>query len=127
MTNELPDAFLILPSGSGVSLKRRLRLYSSRPMFDIIPAMGRLRIKKKENVIPFRETLAYRLLLATGSVVLFLITVYFLMKYAGSGNNVGMIVSALSAVMAGTAVFYNLGQVRNARVPASTLKRAKRR
>ena len=89
--------------------------------------MGRLRIKKKENVIPFRDTLAYRLLLAAGSVVLFLITVYFLMKYAGSGNNVGMIVSALSAVMAGTAVFYNLGQVRNARVPASTLKKARRR
>ena len=89
--------------------------------------MGRLRIKKKENVIPFRDTLAYRLLLATGSVVLFLTTVYFFMKYAGSGNNAGMIASALSAAMAGTAVFYNLGQVRNARVPASTLKKAKRR
>ena len=89
--------------------------------------MGRLRVKKKESVIPFRETLAYRLLLAAGSVFLFLVTVYFLMKYAGSGNNVGMIVSAISAVMAGTAVFYNLGQVRNARVPAHTLKRAKRR
>jgi hypothetical protein len=95
-------------------------------MFDIIPAMGRLRVKKKESVIPFRDTLAYRLLLATGSVVLLLITVYFLMKYVGAGNNTGMIVSALSAVMAGTAVFYNLGQIRNARVPASTLKRAKR-
>jgi len=89
--------------------------------------MGRLRVKKKESVIPFRETLAYRLLLAAGSVFLFLVTVYFLMKYAGSGNNTGMIASALSAVMAGTAVFYNLGQVRNARVPAKTLKRARRK
>jgi hypothetical protein len=89
--------------------------------------MGRLRIKKKESVIPFRETLAYRLLLATGSVLLFLVTVYFIIKYAGSGNNVGLIASALSAVMAGTAVFYNLSQVRNARVPASTLKKARRR
>jgi len=96
-------------------------------MFDIIPAMGRLRIKKKESVMPFRDTLAYRLLLAAGSVFLFLVTVYFLMKYAGTGNNIGLIASALSAVMAGTAVFYNLGQVRNARIPASTLKRAKRR
>ena len=89
--------------------------------------MGRLRVKKKESVIPFRETLAYRLLLAAASVFLFMVTVYFLMKYAGSGNNVGMIASALSAVMAGTAVFYNLGQIRNARVPQSALKRAKRR
>jgi hypothetical protein len=96
-------------------------------MFDIIPAMGRLRVKKKESVIPFRETLAYRLLLATGSVFLFLVTVYFLIKYAGSGNNTGLIASALSAVMAVTAVFYNLGQVRNARVPARTLKKAKQR
>lgn len=76
--------------------------------------------------MPFRDTLAYRLLLATGSVVILLVTLYFLMKYVGSGNNTGMIASALSAVMAGTAVFYNLGQVRNARVPASALKRAKR-
>jgi uncharacterized protein (UPF0333 family) len=89
--------------------------------------MGRLRVKKKESVIPFRDTLAYRLLLAAGSVFLFLLTVYFLMKYAGSGNNAGMIASAISAVMAGTAVFYNLGQVRNAKVPPSALKRAKRR
>lgn len=89
--------------------------------------MGRLRIKKKENVIPFRDTLAYRLLLATGSVFAFLVTVFFLIKYTGSGNNIGLIASALSAVMAATAVLYNLGQVRNARVPARTLKKAKRR
>jgi ABC-type uncharacterized transport system permease subunit len=89
--------------------------------------MGRLRIKKKESTIPFRNTIAYRLLLAGASVFLFLVTVYFLMKYAGAGNNIGMIVSALAAVAAATAVFYNLGQVRNARVPASALKRAKRR
>ena len=89
--------------------------------------MGRLRIKKKEVVIPFRDTLAYRMLLATASVLLFLVTIYFLMRYASSGNNVGLIASGVSAVMAGTAVFYNLGQLRNARVPASTLKRAKRR
>ena len=88
--------------------------------------MGRLRIKRKESTIPFRETLAYRLLLTTGSVVLFLATVYFLIRYARSGSNIGMIVSALMAVVAATAVFYNLGEVRNARVPASTLKRAKR-
>jgi hypothetical protein len=96
-------------------------------MFDIIPAMGRLRVKKKEAVIPFRETLAYRFLLAIASVFLFMVTVYFLMKYVGSGNNVGMIASAVFAVMAGTAVFYNLGQVRNARVSPSAMKRAKRR
>ena len=89
--------------------------------------MGRLRIKKKEVTIPLRETIAYRLLLAAGSVILFLTTVFFLARYASRGYTVGIIASAVAAVMAGTAVFYNLGQVRNARVPASALKRAKRR
>src|SRR5436309_1326029 len=36
MTKLLPAAFLTAPCGSGVSLKRRLRLYSSKPMKDMI-------------------------------------------------------------------------------------------
>ena len=95
--------------------------------FDIIPAMGRLRIKKKDIVVPFRQTMAYRLLLAAGSLVLLILTTYFLTKYFQSGNNVGMIVSVAGVVMAVTSLFYNLGEVRNAKVPSSTLKRAKRR
>jgi hypothetical protein len=95
-------------------------------MFDIIPTMGRLRIKKKESVIPFRDTLAYRLLLTAASVVPLMATAYFFMKYVSSGNTTGMIISVGAAVMAATAVFYNLGQMRNARVSASAMKRAKR-
>jgi hypothetical protein len=89
--------------------------------------MGRLRIKKKESVIPFRDTLAYRLLLTAGAVVLLLFTIYFLMKYVSMGHTTGMIISVGAAVMAATAVFYNLGQMRNARVSPSAMKRAKRR
>jgi hypothetical protein len=89
--------------------------------------MGRMRIKKKDAVIPFRQTMAYRLLLAMGSLFLLLTTVYFLLTYIRSSNTIAIIVSAGAAVMAVTALLYNLGEVRNARVPASTLKRAKRR
>jgi hypothetical protein len=89
--------------------------------------MGRLRIKKKDAVIPFRETMAYRLLLATGSNVVLMFSVYFLFHYIQSRNNVGLIASVLGTVMAVTALFYNLGEIRNAKVPASTLRRAKRR
>ena len=89
--------------------------------------MGRLRIKKKDAIIPFRQTMAYRLLLATGSLVLVIVTTYFLMRYIQSGNNIGIIASIAGAVMAVTSLFYNLGEVRNAKVPSSTLKRAKRR
>jgi len=104
-----------------------LRFYSCDPCFDIIPAMGRLRIKKKEVVLPFRQTMAYRLLLALGSLLILFLTTYFLMKYYQSGNNVGMIASVAGVVMAVTSLFYNLGEVRNAKIPSSTLKRARRR
>ena len=89
--------------------------------------MGRLRIKKKDAVIPFRQTMAYRLVLAMASLVLLITTVYFLMTYIRSRNTVAIIASAAAAVMAVTGLLYNLGEVRNAKVPASTLKRAKRR
>ena len=89
--------------------------------------MGRLRIKKKDAVIPFRQTLAYRLLMATASVIILMLALYFLVRYWSAGNNIGTIVSVVGAVMAVTALLHNLGEVRNARVPASTLKRAKRR
>ena len=49
------------------------------------------------------------------------------MKYYQSGNNVGMIASVAGVVMAVTSLFYNLGEVRNAKIPSSTLKRARRR
>jgi hypothetical protein len=89
--------------------------------------MGRLRIKKKDIVIPFRQTMAYRLLLALGSLMLVILTTYFLMKYIQSGDYAGIIASIAGAVMAVTLLFYNLGEVRNAKVPSSTLKRARRR
>ena len=89
--------------------------------------MGRLRIKKKDAVLPFRQTMAYRLLLAIGSLLIVMVTVYFVIQYVRSGNNIGMIVSIAVTVMGVTALLYNLGEVRNAKVPARTLKRAKRR
>ena len=71
--------------------------------------------------------MAYRLLLATASLLLVMVTMYFVIKYIQSRNQIGMIVSIAGAVMAVTALFYNLSEVRNAKVPASAMKRAKRR
>jgi len=71
--------------------------------------------------------MAYRLVLAGGSLLLVILTTYFLLKYIRSGNNIGIIASIAGAVMAVTSLFYNLGEVRNAKVPSSTLKRARRR
>jgi ABC-type Fe3+-siderophore transport system permease subunit len=89
--------------------------------------MGRMRIKKKEAVIPFRETVAYRLLLVVASGVVLAITLYQLLRSVRTQNQFGLIVSALTGAMAVTALTYNLSQMRNARVPDRTLKRMSKR
>src|SRR5215471_11549097 len=78
MTKLFPCCFRTSPGGSGVSLKRRFLLYSSRPTNSYNSGMGRMRIKKKDAVIPFRETLAYRMMLAGGSLVVFIVALYVL-------------------------------------------------
>jgi Kef-type K+ transport system membrane component KefB len=88
--------------------------------------MGRMRIKKKEAVIPFRETLAYRMLLLTLSAIAFLVALYLLIGFLG----VSMIASIITGAIAAAAAFgilYNLEHLRDARVPKHTLNRMKRR
>lgn len=89
--------------------------------------MGRLRIKKKEATIPFRETLAYRMMLFTGSVVAFLIALYIAIGALRANVTVSFIASAAVGVAAAFAIFYNLDHLRDARIPQRTLKRMKRR
>ena len=85
-----------------------------------------MRIKKKEAVIPFRETLAYRMLLLTGSAVAFLVALYIFVTMLNS-NVVAAIISGVAAVAGAVGVFYNLEHLRDARVPKQTLQRMKRR
>ena len=89
--------------------------------------MGRLRVKKKEATIPFRETLAYRMFLLTGSVILLLIALYMSVGAMSSGSTTPLIASAVSGIAAAFAVFYNLNHLRDARIPQRTLKRMRRR
>ena len=89
--------------------------------------MGRLRIKKKEVAMPFRETLAYRMLLSTGSIVLFLVALYLAIGALRAGDTVLSIASVVGGIIAALGTFYNLDRLRNARIPQGTLKRMKRR
>lgn len=89
--------------------------------------MGRLRIKKKEVTIPFRETLAYRMLLLTGSVIVFLAALYIAIGALSANVSISFIASAAIGVAAAFAIFYNLDHLRDARIPQRTLKRMKRR
>ena len=88
--------------------------------------MGRMRIKKKESVIPFRETVAYRLILAGGSLVIFMIALYVLV--GAVSVNVPLAISAgIAGAAAAFGIFYNLDHLRYAKVPKRTLTRMKRR
>jgi hypothetical protein len=89
--------------------------------------MGRFRIKKKEVTIPFRETLAYRMMLSTGSVIVFLVALYVAIGALRANVTVPFIASAAVGVAAAFAIFYNLDHLRDARIPQRTLKRMKRR
>jgi len=89
--------------------------------------MGRLRIKKKEAVLPFRETLAYRMLLLVGSVLVFIAALYVMVGALSANVTLSFAISAAIGVAAAFAIFYNFDHLRSAKVPARTLKRMKRR
>src|SRR3989442_15809132 len=122
MTKLRPPPRLTSPSGSGVSLKRRFFLYSSRPIGfrTIIPAMGRLKIKKKEAVMPFRETMAYRMLLLTLSIAFFIYTLYEMTVSMLANNTLAFIIAVLAGIGAAFAIFYNLDRLKQAKIPSST-------
>ena len=85
-----------------------------------------MRIKKKEVVIPFRETLAYRMMLAGGSAIVLVVALYIL---AGAiTTSIGAAAaSGAVGVAAAIAIFYNLDHLREAKIPKRTLSRMKRR
>lgn len=88
--------------------------------------MGRLRIKKKEAVIPFRETLAYRMILITSSVIAIIAALSVMIGALRTSITVS-IASGVIGITAGFALFYNLDRLRTAKVPKQTLNRMKRR
>ena len=87
--------------------------------------MGRMRIKRKETVLPFRETLAYRMILLGASLIVFVIALYLLVS-AISTNMTMAIASGVVGLAAALSLFYNLDRLREAKVPKRTLNRMKR-
>src|SRR6266581_5658213 len=93
----------------------------------IISGMGRMRIKKKEAVLPFRETLAYRMGLVIGSALVFVVALYILVGAVRAGTIVSMIASGVIGIAGAFGTFYNLDHLREAKIPKQTLNRMKRR
>ena len=111
--------------GSLIELSFPFVLFKAHEKYNT--GMGRLRIKKKETVIPFRETLAYRSLLLIASITVFLVALYIAIGALRANNTVSSVVSAAVGVAAAFAIFYNFGRMSSARVSQRTLKRMKRR
>jgi hypothetical protein len=86
--------------------------------------MGRMRIKKKEAVIPFRETVAFRLIIVGGWVVVFIIALYTLAGAFRTSTPLA-IISGIASVAAAYGIIYNLDHMRDAKVPKNTLNRMK--
>ena len=89
--------------------------------------MGRLKIKKKDTVVPFRETMAYRMMLLTVSILFFVYTVYEMTVSMAANNTLAFIIAAVAGVVAAFTIFYNLDRLRRARIPSTTMRRMKRR
>jgi hypothetical protein len=87
--------------------------------------MGRMRIKKKDTVVAFRETIAYRMILAGGALATMMVGLYFMVRGVSSNITVA-IASGVVVVAAAIGIFYNLDHLRDAKVPKRTLSRMKR-
>jgi len=85
-------------------------------MFDIIAAMGRMRIKKKRDAKPFRETMAYRLLLVLVSILI-IVSSMFVMLTSYTVNNTAFIIALVTGVLCTVSLFYNLERARHIPMP----------
>jgi hypothetical protein len=85
-----------------------------------------MRIKKKEAVIPFRETVAYRMLLIGAWLILFITALFLLVGYV-STSTTAAVISGMVGAAAAFGIFYNLDHLRYARVPKKTMNRMRRR
>ena len=89
--------------------------------------MGRMKIKKKDAVVPFRETRAYRMMLLTGWIVVFVFATYQFITAVRAGSTVGLIIAGALSAGAIFGVIYNADRLKAAKVPHRTAKRLYRR
>ena len=92
----------------------------------IIRAMGRRRIKKKEAVLPFRQTVAYRFIIVAAMLIVFLYGVIRAITALGTADTTGLIIAIALTVGSAVGAFYNLDKMRYARIPKKTPMRMKR-
>lgn len=89
--------------------------------------MGRIRIKKKNRVLPFRETVAYRFIVIAAALILFVIALYEVIRTLQSGNTTGLVIAAIVAAASAFLGLHNFSRMQTAKIPKQTLQRMKRR
>jgi hypothetical protein len=89
--------------------------------------MGRMKIKNKNFVEPFRETLAYRMMLLTGWILVFIFATYQFITAVRADSTVGLIIAGALSAGSIFGVIYNANRLMAAKIPASTEKRLHRR
>ena len=89
--------------------------------------VGKLKIKKKDVVVPFRQTLAYRFTLIIGSIGLFFLALWNLFRSFEANDTLTLISGALLTAAGGYLVFYNFDQLRTVKISTQTLRKMRRR
>ena len=88
--------------------------------------MGRPKIKKKEAVLPFRETVAFRFILVAISAIFFFIAAFQIYRGATNDNSTLLIIAIVLTVGTGGLTLFNLNRMSRAKVPKSAQQRMKR-
>ena len=88
--------------------------------------MGRPKIKKKEAVLPFRETVAFRFILVAISGMLFLIAASQIVGGIRDENSTLLVIAIVLTVGTGGLTLFNLTQISHGKVPKSAQQRMKR-
>lgn len=78
--------------------------------------MGRMRIKKKGEAKPFRETMAYRLLLVLLSIIVVLSSM-FVMIVSYEARPTTFFIALGAGVLCSVSLFYNLERARHIPMP----------
>jgi sensor histidine kinase YesM len=88
--------------------------------------MGRIKIKKKDSVLPFRETVAFRFILVAISGLFFMIALVQLIRSIQTGNTTLLVISIILTVGTFALTLFNMGQISQAKIPKSAQQRMKR-
>ena len=88
--------------------------------------MGRLKIKKKQAVLPFRETVAFRFIMVAIAAILFLIAAFQVIRAIQTDNTTLLVIAIAMTISTAALALFNMSRMSGAKVPKSAQQRMKR-